>query len=319
MTADPSRLIRWYPPAWRERYGDDLIVYMQDSFGEGGVPIRARLSLAVGGVGERFRQSGLSGDSVPPAERIRAGALVVLGSWTAFMIAGSNFAKLSEHFDQALPAGTEAHRLPDLAYTAIQVGASVAGLAVIAGTGLALPGFLRFLRAGGWSQIKRWVMGASASTSVVLALFVPLLTWAHHLSNAQRNGGSVGYEALFLTWAGFFALTLILWTATAMACARRVAFSRRLLAAEAGLGALAAAAMIMILAATVLWWAVLAERAPLFLSSHPSAPVNGRLIATGVTMVAGAACATVGVVRMVRTMAAMAPADRQAPTSREAR
>ena len=33
--ARPNRLPRWYPPAWRERYGEELLLYMQHSFGPG--------------------------------------------------------------------------------------------------------------------------------------------------------------------------------------------------------------------------------------------------------------------------------------------
>jgi hypothetical protein len=302
MAAELSRLLRWYPPAWRDRYGEDLAAYMQDSFGDGRPPLRARWSLLVGGLAEHIRMSGVGGDSVPPAERIRAGALVVLCSWTAFMIAGANFAKLSEHFDQALPQGTSGpHHLADLAYTIIQTGAAAAGIAVIVGAVLALPAFVRFLHLGGWRAIKRWVIPASAATVVVVATFVPLRAWAHHLSDGQRNGGSVGYGALFLTWAGVAALALILWTAVAVAAGRRVVLPHRLLAAEAGLGFVVAAAMVVILAATALWWAVIAQRAPLFLSSDPSTPINGRLIATAIIMAASAACATSGVVRVGRS------------------
>ncbi len=42
--ARPNRLPRWYPPAWRERYGEELLLYMQDSFGPGKPPQPARLS-----------------------------------------------------------------------------------------------------------------------------------------------------------------------------------------------------------------------------------------------------------------------------------
>lgn len=301
MATDFSRVLRWYPSIWREQYEDDLVAYMQDSFGEGRPSLRAQLSLAAGGISERIRQSGLAGDSAPPGDRIRASTLVVLCSWTAFVIAGSNFAKLSEHFDQALPTGSGAHHLPDLAYTAIQVGAAVAGMAVIAGALAAAPALVRFLRSGGWSAIRRWVFASIASTAVVIATLFPLRSWAHHLSDSQRNGGSVGYEALFLTWAAAAAITLILWTGAAVAAARRLEMSRRLLRAEVTLGLVVATAMLAILAATGLWWTTLAERAPLFLSADPSTPVNGRLIASVIIMVVSAASASAGLVRITRS------------------
>lgn len=300
MATDFSRLLRWYPSEWRERYGEDLIAYVQDSYGDQRLPRRAWLSLVTGGMVERVRLSGLSGDSAPPVDRVRAGALVVLCSWAAFIIAGSNFAKLSEHFDQALPPGSGAHHLPGLAYTTIQGGAVVAGVAVIAGALLALPSLVRFLWSGGWSTIRTWATLAAGSTVMAIATFIPVRVWAHHLSDAQRNGGSVGYEALFLIWAAGSAITLILWTGTAVVAARRTALPRRVLRAEAALAGVAAAAMAVILAATGVWWAALAERAPLFLNSDPSVPTNGRLIASVVVMTIGAGSAICGIVRVVR-------------------
>ena len=63
--ADLGRLLRWYPPAWRDRYGEEFLVFMHDSFGAGRPPLTARLSIVVGGLRERARRSGLSGDSAP--------------------------------------------------------------------------------------------------------------------------------------------------------------------------------------------------------------------------------------------------------------
>lgn len=308
MAADVTRLLRWYPAAWRQRYGEDLIAYLHDSYGDQRLPARARLSLFTGGLVERVRLSGLGGDSAPPVDRVRAGALVVLCSWAAFVIAGSNFAKLSEHFDQALPTGRAAHHLSDVTYETIQIGAVVAGLAVIVGALLALPGLTRFLRAGGWSAIRWWATLAAGSTVEAVATFIPLRAWAHHLSDTQRNGGSAGYETLFLVWASGSAIALILWTGAAVAAARRTALSRRLLRTEAVLAGVATLAMVAILAATGAWWAALAERAPLFLNSDPSIPANGRLIASVVVMILGAVSAIAGTVRVVRNWPRMVEA-----------
>jgi hypothetical protein len=199
MTGDVdgrTRLLRWYPPAWRDRYGDELVAYLQDRFGPGLPPWRARLSLVAGGIRERSRGSGLTGDTVPPPDRVRAGTLMVLGSWTAFVIAGSSFAKLSEHFDSALPNGMAAHHPADLAYTALQTVAVVATLMVIAGAALALPAFVRYLHSGGWSHIRRHTYRAAACTVLTVSVTVALMTWAHHLNHYQRNGGLFTYSLL---------------------------------------------------------------------------------------------------------------------------
>jgi hypothetical protein len=173
---------------WRERYGDDLAAYMDVSFGSGPLPWRARVSLVIGGVRERARLCRVGGDSASPPERIRTGVLVVLCSWTAFVVAGSSFAKLPEHFDDALPTGRDAHHIADLTYSAIRGAPLVAGTVVLAGALLALPPLLRFLRSGGWPTLGRHVARATACTALTAGVTLPLVIWAHHLSVHQRNG-----------------------------------------------------------------------------------------------------------------------------------
>jgi hypothetical protein len=301
-SADLGRLLRWYPPAWRDRYGEEFVVYMQDCFGSEKLPLAARLSIVAGGVRERARRSGLTGDSVPPTDRVRAGVLLVLVSWTAMVIAGASFAKMSEHFDTALPDGRGAHHLPDLAYTFIQTVAGVGGFIVLAAAGLVLPAFLRYLRSGGWWSIRAHVLRAAGCTLVTAGITAPLLVWAHQLTPYQRNGGSAAYTTLFLAWAALVMVTLVLWTVLAVAAARKVTFSRSLLAAEAGMAIAVALAVVGILIVTSLWWAVIAERAPTFLSSAPASPLNARLVATVALMALAAAAATAGALRIARSL-----------------
>ena len=164
--------LRWYPPSWRARYGDELVALLDEEYG-GTVPGKVRLSLVTGGLRQRARQSGLVGDTAPATDGMRAGALVVLAAWTAFVIAGASFAKFSEHFDEALPHRSGAHRVPDLAFTLLQTVAGVASLMVVAGAVLALPAFVRFLRAGGWASVRRHFMRALVCTALVGVITVP--------------------------------------------------------------------------------------------------------------------------------------------------
>jgi hypothetical protein len=52
---DASRVLRWYPAAWRRRYGDELIAMLDDTYGEGHLGLRVRMSLLRSGVRERIR------------------------------------------------------------------------------------------------------------------------------------------------------------------------------------------------------------------------------------------------------------------------
>jgi hypothetical protein len=297
-----GRLLRWYPPVWRDRYGEEFLVFMQDSFGAEKPPLAARLSIVAGGLRERARRSGLTGDSVPPADRVRAGVMTVLVSWTAMVVAGASFAKMAEHFDTALPDGAGAHGLPDLSYTFIQTVAGVAGLIVIAGAGLVLPAFMGYLRSGGWPSIRAHALRAAGCTLLTAGMTVPLLVWAHHLSAHQRNGGSTGYGVLFLLWAALVVATLVLWTVLAVVAASKVTFSRSLLAVEAGMAVAVTLAVVAILAATSLWWALIAERAPTFLSGDLASALNARLAATVLLMAVAAAAAMAGTVRIAQSL-----------------
>jgi hypothetical protein len=44
-----ERLIRWYPPTWRARYGVEFVALLEDTHGMGDVPWRERLAIAKSG------------------------------------------------------------------------------------------------------------------------------------------------------------------------------------------------------------------------------------------------------------------------------
>lgn len=313
---DPARSLRWYPAQWRARYGDELVALMEDTYGDRPQPLRQKLSLVLCGVRERARSFGLTGDSAPAEERVRAGAMLVLGAWALFVLAGSSFAKLSEHFDNALPGGIDnpsppggAHHLPDLAFTLVQSLATLAGIAVIIGVAVALPALLRFLRSGGWGSLRAHVVRAGATSGLAIATTIPLVIWAGHLTSQQRNGGAAGYTALFGVWAALLATSLCLWTAVAIAAARRIVLSRRVLALEALLAVALTLGMFAMLGATALWWASMATDAPHFIATRPGAILSDpQLTITVFVMVIAVGVAATGSVRIARSLSLPRPA-----------
>ena len=52
---DAKRVLRWYPAAWRRRYGEEVIAMLDDTHGEDKLPRRARMSLLRSGLIERIR------------------------------------------------------------------------------------------------------------------------------------------------------------------------------------------------------------------------------------------------------------------------
>ena len=238
------------------------------------------------------------------ADGVRAGALVVLAAWVAFVIAGASFAKFSEHFDEALPHSMSAHRLSDLAFTVLQTVAGVASILVVVGALLAVPAFVRYLRADGWRSVRGPLLRALVCTGLTVAVTVPLLVWAHHLTTHQRNGGLHLYGALFFIWAALLVTTLTLWTVVAVSAGRRVVFSKAILTAEAILAVVISVAMIVMVGATAVWWAAMAKYAPSFLSASPGGGLGSSwdvwLVATVALMVIAMITGAGGVVREAR-------------------
>jgi hypothetical protein len=240
---------------------------------------------------------------------MRTAVLLILAAWAGFVLAGLSFAKLSEHFDDALPGGIDnpvpaggTRHAPDLAYTLLQSVATGAGIVVIIAAVLALPALVRYLRGGGWTSLRAHILRATAASALTLAVTVPLLIWARHLTVYQRNGGMPQYGAVFLGWAALIAVSLALWTAAGIAAARRITISRRLLLTEAGLAMVLTVAMSAMVAAMAAWWAYMASMAPAFLATNPaSAPINPMLAITVTVMVLAVALATSASVRIVRT------------------
>jgi hypothetical protein len=299
--------LRWYPARWRARYGDEFAALLDDEYG-GHLPITARWALVVGGLRERGRQSGLTGDSAAPADALNAGVLMVLAAWTAFAGAGASFAKFSEHFDQALAHQAGAHHVPDVAFSVLQAVAAVVGGTVVVGLVLALPALVRYLRAEGWAHLRRPVRRASAATALTATVTVPVLVWAHALTPPQRSGFH-WYGALFLAWAGLIAVTAVLWLVVAVAAGRRLQLSPATLRAEATLAAVVAVGMAAMVGATVVWWAAMANAAPAFLQASPGGAPGSSwdlwLVATVAVMVVALGVASCGLVRGARAWARM--------------
>jgi hypothetical protein len=253
------RVLRWYPPAWRERYGDELSALLDDLYGDGRVPARAQVGLARAAMGERLRAADLVGSSERSAAA-RAGALVVLGAWAVFVLAGSVFAKFAEHWQEMTAPSRQS--VPAAAYDVVFIAAVVGAALVLAGSIVALPALVRWARAGGWRELRRPLVGLALLTVVVLVATAAAALWAHHLSDAARNGGSPGYTAAFLGWAALVSVWVLLTAATVVAVARRLSFGDWASRVLSGLAVALAIVMLAVAAAVVTWWLALLGSAP---------------------------------------------------------
>ncbi len=290
-------LLRLYPRAWRIRYGSELEELVVASSG-GRVSWRVRLDVAAGGLRERARSAGLSGDA-PPAEQARGGALLSLCAWALFVVGGLGVQKFSEHWQSATPPGTG--RLPALAFDAFDtlvVVAVIGTMLVLVGVAVTLPALTRFLRDGGWPLVRRRVILAAASTVVAAGCLAVLVAWARGLTGLERNGRDSAYVGMFGVTLLAMLACLAAWTAAAVACGRRLQLSLATLVFEAALAVGVTLSMAAMTVATVTWWIVLARSAqPSFFGGSAVAP---QLFVAAALMLLATAAGALGSARAVR-------------------
>jgi hypothetical protein len=305
-------VLRWYPAAWRRRYGAELVTLLEDTYMEGPVPWRCRLSLLRSASVERLRASGLLGSGSAPSDGVRAGSVLVLWAWAVFMVAGAGFAKLAEHWNAAVPAGAGA--VPAAGYDVVYC-AGIAGVVIVAvAAGNCVPSLVRFARAGGWRAVRGRVMLAAALTVAMLAVLTVLVIWAHQLGPRERNGGLWPYSALAVAAALLFAATIFSWTAAVAAAARRMEFRPGVLRRCAALAVALVVVTAALVAGTVTWWAAIATRAPWFFAgSAPGTPgtvAPASLVAVGTLMIVGLTLAILGARRATTSLRRAASPDR---------
>ena len=299
-------LLRLYPPRWRARYGDELDDLMRKASGGRRVPWRIWQNVALAAGRERLRASGLTGDAVPPGERSRAGMLLVLCAWSLFAVAGLTVQKISEHWQRATPAASRG--VPAVAFDVLVAAAVVGSAAVLLGIACALPAFRALLVTGGWHELRRPMRRAAGLTILTALATGGLVLWAQALSARQRDGHDLLYGLGALAWALVAIACLAAWTAAAVAAGARIDLSRRLLRLEAWLGVVSATMMVLMLAATCVWWASLARSAPWFFTGASAGSrasgLSPEVVGCVVLMVAASAAGLAGSLRAVRESAA---------------
>ncbi|HZM55370.1 MAG TPA: hypothetical protein VFC03_10140 [Acidimicrobiales bacterium] len=301
----PSRSVNWYPRTWRERYGADFEQFLEDRYGGGPLPLSARLSMVRSGLLERLRSGGIVGSSVDPDTRVRGASLLVLCAWGVFIVAGSAFAKYTEHWPLATPPVD--HWLPATAMAAVQAAAGV-GVLILIMAGLAcLPAFVHFIRSEGWRAL--WPLARPMVLSVIAAgvASAGIVAWNNRLGPSTTT-------PLGLRIAGVLA-GLVVIAALAVSYATLIAFVYRLRISTRItriLGVLAVAmtlALAVIFAGALTWWISTALHAPWFFGSltprSPTSPAPLPMIVLGLMMLAGLVLAGVGAIRIATLRSAV--------------
>ena len=248
-----ARLLRWYPRAWRERYGEELLALIQDTLDEGRPTWRLRLGVVRGGLRERAHQAR---QAVGAAIKRPSG----LDLWAKMLAAGTIVAILPQNLSESPPPARGWQAVA--AFDALLAAVALTGAVVVASGLAALPALVRFLQAGGWPKIRRRVVWAAGATVVAGGALAGLVLAAGSRSPAQVNA-SYAYLAGFLATGLAITAAIGLWAIAAAAMARHLTLDPRLRAVQLVLVAVTPAAVTVVLATLNLWWS--ATQSPVWL------------------------------------------------------
>jgi hypothetical protein len=296
------RLLRWYPSRWRSRYEEEFLAFLDDRYGTtAGLPWRAQISMAFGGLRERGYDSGVIGTKSTAATQRKSGALVVLVAWSIMVIGGAVLQKTSEHYASSLPV--HSHFVAQLAFNVTVVSGIVGSLLVLAGAAAAIPAFARLLRVERWSSLRRTIVTPLIASAMLITTTIGLSVWAHQLTSVQRNGANDWYSSAFLALVFLVVVTIGLWTKVAIHIANRCEFTPQELRRESYLALAVGLAALFVIAGAIAWWIVMAQHASSFLSGSAagfsSSPWSTNLAVAVAVMSIGTATALWGVSRVL--------------------
>ena len=83
-----ARLLRWYPPSWRARYGEEFAELLLADLAEQPRSCRRGADIAVSGLLARCTAVGLTSHRLPPAEQIRYGVATLCCALAGFLALG---------------------------------------------------------------------------------------------------------------------------------------------------------------------------------------------------------------------------------------
>jgi hypothetical protein len=240
----PANLLRWYPRAWRERYGEELLALIQDTLDEGRPTWRLRLGVIWGGLRERGHQTGRAG---------RAAVKRWAGSGQPLIVTvGLMVISIPANLKTPIPPARAGQATA--AFAALAGIVAFTGVCVLAGALVAVPAFAAFLREAGWPKIRRrvaWATGATVTGGGALAWLVLGL---RSMSSAQLNRSLAYLIGAFVTTFAIV-VALGLWASVAAAIAKQLKLAARAQAAQVLLAAATLTAALAIVPANCIWLA----------------------------------------------------------------
>lgn len=196
-----ARLLRWYPPAWRARYGDEFTELLIAEFAERPRSWRRAADVARGGLLARLTGAGLTSHELEPSEQVRAGLATAVCSLAAFLAFGvAMWSQLTIGWEWTPPSAT-ATRVGMVAMSAAALLLAV--LVVLAAPPLVLAAVRDMAR--GQARPLRGPLMLAVAGAVVLAV------GSHHFQNAWPGTGGHSWAQQGLVPGGVAAFS---WAAT---------------------------------------------------------------------------------------------------------
>ncbi len=268
----PANLLRWYPRAWRERYGEELLALIQDTLDEGRPTWRLRLGVIWGGLRERGHQAG-------HAARAAVKRWAGTGSRPLILVIGLIVADIPWNLKAQLP---QARAWQATAALGVLAGiVAFTGVCLLASALVAAPAFAAFLREGGWPKIRRRVAWAAGATVAAGGGLAGLVLGQHSMSFAQLSQSwayAIGVAATGLA----LMIALGLWASAAAATAKHLKLAPRARAAQPLLAAVTLAAALAIVPANAIWLAAIQSSLPWLVVGVANLAVVGVVMPRGI-------------------------------------
>jgi hypothetical protein len=249
---DLSRLLRWYPRAWRERYGEEFLALVEDTLDGGRPGWRLHIGVIWAGLRERGRR-------VVPAAlrrmRAEAGPSRPLG-WTdqALLMTVLVVFWSTQNLSRVPLSAETYHQARWPASADAMAGLCIViGVAVTAGGLAAGPALARFLRTGGWPGIRRQVAWAAAATVAGTGMLTQLLLLSGSMT-LEEASGSLAYWAWLIATLVPLGAALLFWRRAAMTVAGRLELQPGVCAVQVLVNAVTTAAANLVTSVLFIWY-----------------------------------------------------------------
>jgi len=243
---DLSRLLRWYPRAWRERYGEEFLAMLEDTVGDRGPGWRLQLEVAWAGSRQRFHDVLYGPTGKHYGNR-----------WAAFVMAGCILAGTIADARRHPSAAVGTWQAIAVASAVTMATAATVTLAAIVAMGVAVrPSFVRFLRSGGEPKIRRQIAGAAIATVAAAGGLAWLIVLPMLMTYSQLTQSAV-YGAAFSVTTPLFLCAFLLLTAAADAVAGHLDPGPRVLTAETRLTSVISTGVLSMVYIQFIWYAAI--------------------------------------------------------------